>query len=284
MTHNIEPIAKAMTAIAALLAFSSTPLMAQDSAPPDPATEASSETTAPADPLAAEPAAAEPAATELAPPPAPRPKVETGTKKTASAAPTASRSPVRPTARRMSAAAPAATAPAAVAAQPAAPDVPAAELPPVAAEPMEPTPVAEPTAAAGGSETLSSSLVANDMLPIAGGAALALVALGGIGLAARRRRRRREDEELEARQQALAMIDDEPTLELGQADEVRPAPAFRQAPAPVHDPVPGNSGAGASRSGDHVAATVPARGNWESRPDADFLFRRAGERRPVEQD
>jgi hypothetical protein len=111
------------------------------------------------------------------------------------------------------------------------------------------------------------------MIPIAG-AALGLLAVGGAALVASRRKRRREDEEFEARQQALAAIDHEHTLELGSDQEVKPAPAFAR--APMHDPVPAT----------RIRSRIPARGNWESPPDTHFMLSPAGEKpkTPVEQD
>jgi len=326
MTQNIERFAKAMTAIAAVLASTSTPALAQETtAPPDTAVET---------PATADPLAPEPAATESAVPPAPKPKVETSRATTQQTKSSASASTTRATARRASAPAPVTTpaaTPVAAAATPAPPPVEA--QPPLTALPAAPPEVA-PAPVNNTPDTLSE-LMADEMLPAAGAAALGLLALGGAGIAMRRRKRRREDEEFEARQQYLdqAETEAEPVLELDRTAEVRPVPAFARAPAPVHDPVPDKkapvtelpNGFDLSRFGRHVQAayrgptpdnpslslknrlrraaaldqqdrqlgeqraaempaTIPARGNWQARPDADFLFRRAGEqvKRPVE--
>ena len=77
------------------------------------------------------------------------------------------------------------------------------------------------TAPSAAPEAQTPDLMSDDMLPIAGAAALGLLALGGAGIAARRRKRRREAEEFDARQQALATLEDEPVMELGARDEVR---------------------------------------------------------------
>ncbi|HYC95929.1 MAG TPA: LPXTG cell wall anchor domain-containing protein [Sphingomicrobium sp.] len=123
----------------------------------------------------------------------------------------------------------------------------------------------------------------NETLPIAGAAALGLLALGGAGLVARRRKRRREDEEFEARQQALAMAAAEPEaeapLELEPADEVRAGPVFARAAAPIHDPVPDKKGPATavpegfdlSRFGPHVQAAY--RGPTADNPSVSLQYR-----------
>jgi LPXTG-motif cell wall-anchored protein len=316
MTHSIALPRKAMTALAAVLAFSSTPLVAQETTPP-PDIDTSVEPPAATDPLAPEPA------TEAAPPPAPRPKVETarGERATRSSSPAPNRAPIK----RASAAAPAAAA-----AAPAAPAaLPAEAPPPVAAEPAAPLPAAETAPASAVPDAQPADLLTGDALPVAGAAALGLLGLAGAGLVARRRKRRREDAEFEARQQALATIEEEPPLELGPADEVQPAPVFARRSSPMHDPVPqsrtpvagSSDGLDASRFGRHVQAAYrgptddnpsvsleyrlrrasmldeqerealeqagTAGGNqWESRPAPDFMFRRAGKKaeHPADQD
>jgi hypothetical protein len=118
-----------------------------------------------------------------------------------------------------------------------------------------------------------SDLMDEPMLPV-GAAALGLIVLGGAGIAMSRRRKRRRDEEFEARQQALAMIDDEPqTLELDRATEVKPTPAFARPPAPMHDPVPAMRSPGTKVS-------------WGTQSGADFMIRRDGSqaKKPVGQD
>lgn len=267
MTYNFPRPAKAMTAIAAVLAFSSTQVIAQDSGtPPDTAVDTSVETPAMTDPLAPAPAA------ETTPPPAPRPKVETA--RTERATRSASGTPTRSTARRTVAAVPAAAAPA-PAAKPAAPAAPAAQPQPLTAQPAAPAPVAEPAPATAAPD-LMAELTSGETLPIAAAAALGLLALGGAGLVAHRRKRRRENEEFAARQQALEMIDDEPTLELDPADEVRPGPVFARAPAPIHDPVPAakapaDAGFDASRFGPNVQAAY--RGPTADNPSVSLEYR-----------
>lgn len=342
MTHSISSTAKAMTAIAAALALSSTTSFAQEAAT---APDTSVETPAAPDPLAAEPAAEKSSTTtEAAPPPAPKPKVETRTTAARTAKPAKASAPApRLAASRESAAA---APPAPIAAPDLAPAETAAAAPlpaeplPAAAEPAPP--VAKQASAGGMTGALVADIMADDRLPYAGGAALGLVALGGAGLVSRRRKRRRENEALEARQQFLDRAEGEakpPVLELDRNAEVRPGPAFAR-PAPIHDPVPAQKAALAgapatkvpkgfdlSRFGRHVqaayrgptadnpslslkyrlrrgaaldqqermaaeqagsepamtpAASIPARGNWEARPDADYLFRRAA--KPAERE
>jgi hypothetical protein len=106
-----------------------------------------------------------------------------------------------------------------------------------------------------------ADLMSNEMLP-AGAAALGLLALGGAAMAMHRRKRRREDAEFEARQQALAAIDEEPpVLDLDRRAEVRPGPVLARPAAPFHDPLPARN------------------------LQPDFMLRRAGQpaRDPVEQ-
>ena len=200
--HLVRPGA---TAIVAVLAFSSTSLLAQ-------------EVTAPVDAPAAaepspEPAASEPAATSS----------ETVTTTTvtesesgATAAPvvkkstrTVTRTPAR---RAAPVAARAAPAPAAAAAAPAAPEMamtaPVEPVAPVAAD--VPAPAAEPTA--------SAAAVDGDAVEYAFGGALAALVLGGAAVAATRRRRRNREEEVSA---PLAV-----------------APVAPAAPVARHDPVP----------------------------------------------
>ena len=275
MTYKPAPFAKAMTAIAAVLAFSSTPALAQETgAPPEPVADTVVETPATADPLAPEAADTTATAPTEATPAAPKPKVESKTATSRTKA-VSSKATTSSTVRRASAAAPAARAAAPVA-EPAPP--PAEPLPPIAAEPAAPAPVAEPALTAD----TNATVLDDNMLPIAGAAALGLLALGGTGLAVRRRRRRREDEEFEARQQALAALEAEPSpaerpVEAGPAFS-RPMPVM-----PVHDPVPGTRVE--QEPAMAAPSAMPDRGNRESRSDADFMFRRAAkdDKQPADQ-
>jgi hypothetical protein len=177
MTYHRMTIRSGLTAIAAVLALTSTPLLAQEvTSPPDPAPATTSEPAPTADPLAPEPSAAEPAAVEPA-----VTKTTTTTRKTTTRTQTA--------------------APKRAAAQPVRSATPASPQPPVeqpigeaTAEPLAvppgPVPPAEPVAAEPAQTT---NLMADETLPIAGAAGLGLLALGGIGLAVQRRRRRREE-------------------------------------------------------------------------------------------
>lgn len=269
MTHHLTHIGKAMTAIAAVIAFSSTPALTQETAPPsDPAPTSSTEPPATADTLAPEPAA-----TDTAAPPAPAPKVETSRAAPARAKPVAkpvaARSAARPAARPASTAAPA-PAPTATLAGPSV-ETAAPAMQPIAPGPM-PEPAAPPTAEpalASNMPDLADELMANDLaLPIAGAAALGLLALGGAGIAVHRRKRRREDEEFAARQQILdaaeAKAEAEPPLELKPTDAVGAGPAFARQ-APMHDPVPARAA---------VSSQSPA---VSSVPGPNFILRRAGQ-------
>jgi hypothetical protein len=300
MTQNLFPAGKAVTAIAAFIAFTSTQTIAQDvGAPSDPVADTIVETPTSADPLTAEPVASEaPVATDAAVPPAPKPKVET----TKTAVKPAEASAPGSTARKTSATAPAAASPAAPAPT-ALPTLAASAAPSAAVAPPPPAEAAAPPAAIaqpatigrGTFDALVPDLMRDDMvIPAAAAAALGLLALTGAGIAMRRRRRRREDEEFEARQQFLDMAEAEPpVLELGRADRAGPGPSIARPLAPVHDPgptkrapavaAPGQSvmsaGAPSHRGSVGARAAFPDRGNWESRSDANFLFSRP--RNPV---
>ncbi len=259
MTYHLGQTRMAMTAIAAVLASTSTPLLAQDTGPADSAVETppvASDPLAPATepaPTATETAletAAEPE--PAAAPPASRPKVETARAPT----PRQSVTP-RPSASRA-----ASTARTAAPAPPALPsaEFPAATvLPPVVdtqavAEPVTPVPAEAAPAV--------EEFIPEDMLPVAGGAALGLLGLGGVAMAMRRRKRRREEEELEAAKWAV--------IEASAARQAQavPEPAFARRPAPAHDPVPARAAAAASAEG-------PAKFGWTQPNKGEFMLRRA---------
>lgn len=191
MTHRNAKIRPAMTAIAAVLALSSTALLAQvapNVAPPAPVAPAAPIVeSAPATPIVSEPLTTI-ASDPIAPSPEPatttsKSSKSTTTHRTASVARPAKAAP--PVARKASApvaavpvAEPAqtvASAPAPLAAVPTAPPV-------VAATP----PVQEPPSAS------------NNMLPIGGAVGLALLALIGLAVVMRRRMLRREEEVADA--------------------------------------------------------------------------------------
>ena len=208
-----------MTAIAAVLALTSTPLSAQETTtPPDPVSETPADPPPVADPLApepAEPAAAEPEASEAAPAETAAPAT---TRRAASRAraTTTNRAPSEP----VRSAAPASAPPAA---DPVAETMPAP--PPVAAPVAEAPapPIAEPAPA-------SNDILAENALPLAAAGGLGLLALAGIGLAARSRRRRREREHFQANQQYLDEHAAEPTPE---PEPVRNDPSFIRPANPV---------------------------------------------------
>jgi len=213
MKQNLSPLRPAMTAIAAVIALSSTPLLAQatDStaapvvvAPPPP-------TVAPAA-ATPTPEATAPAPVEAVPAPAPAMKtVGTPVVHEADTAPEVSQSAAAPTrtapVKRTStapsarASAPVATAslaptksvPAKVEATPAPVPAPVAKTVPTPAPAATSTPPAPVTTA---TQTTRASTVADETLPIAGGIGLAVLALGGAAYAVSRRRRENEEGEL----------------------------------------------------------------------------------------
>ena len=176
-----------MTAIAAVIALSSTPLLAQatDStaapvvvAPPPPTVAPAAATPAPE--------ASAPAPVEAIPAPAPAMKtVGTPVVHEADTAPEVSQpaaAPTRIAPVKRTSAAPSARAPAPVAKTVATPAPAAANTPPV------PTTIA--------AQTNRASTVEDETLPIAGGIGLAVLALGGAAYAVGRRRRKSEEGEL----------------------------------------------------------------------------------------
>ncbi len=198
-----------MTAIAAFIALSSTPLLAQTT--DGTADQAAPVVVAPPPPAAAPaaPTVSAPAPTEIAPAPAPAMKtVGTPVVHEADAASTPSQPAAAPTraapVKRVSppssarASAPVATgAPvpakvttAQVEATPA--PAPVAKTVPAAPQPATDTPPAAPAATA--TQTTQSVTTNDETLPIAGGIGLAVIALGGAAYAFSRRRR--DDDEL----------------------------------------------------------------------------------------
>ena len=188
-----------MTAIAAVLALSSTPLAAQETpsiATPPVDAPAVEPTPAPAaDPLAPEPAAetstpAETTATEAESAdaaPAAKPVAKQAAKK---AATKTVRTAERSTARASAPAAPA---------QPTASAEPVTEAP--AAVPMAAL-EAPPEVVPAAPEPQQNAQL-EEALPVAGGAGALMLALAGVGMAVRRRKRR-EEEELDLDRQAYA--------------------------------------------------------------------------------
>jgi hypothetical protein len=213
MTYKNMHARSGLTAIAAVLALSSTPLVAQETtAPPDPVIETPSEPAPAADPLAPEPAASEPTAIEPA---------STEAAPAATTRRAAARSRTAATNRAPSE--PVRTAAPAIAPQPPETAAEAIPVPPLPAEP-----VAEPVAPlAADPVTASNELMTDESLPLAGAAGLGLLALGGIGLAMQRRRRRREElEHYRANQQYL---DKHPVAEISNDRQ----PAFARTAPPA---------------------------------------------------
>ena len=217
MTYTRMQNRLGMTAIAAVLALSSTSLVAQvvpDTTAPVEATTTTMTPEPPAapavDPLAptAEPEATAPVA-EVTATTEPEPSAKQSAKKTA----TKTVSKAKQTAAKT---APSTTFPAP------APLAEATTAPVVPVTASEPAPEVAPVAEAQSSRDAQI----NEALPIAGGAGAVILALAGVGMAVRRKRRH-EDEEFEHNW----IDDDEITL----ADEVEPEVAVAE-PAASWDP------------------------------------------------
>ena len=205
-----------MTAIAAVIALSSTSLAAQEV--PDTSARVGAPTTTTTTPETAAPAAdplapvAEPEAT------APAEEATATTEAAPAAKPVAKKAATKTVSKtKPSAAKTASTAPSAAPAAPA----PVAEATPVAA--AEPVPEVAPVA---GTQPAKDAQI-KEALPIAGGAGAVILAVAGAGMAVRRKRRR-EDEEYEHN-----WIDDD---EMMLADEVRPEPELVVEPQASWDP------------------------------------------------
>ena len=219
MTYSVNHARSGLAAIAAVLALSSTPLLAQEVA--DPLAPAPETTASPAPEAAPEPetTTSEPAADTTAGEPA--------AAKSAAPAPTArqtaSRSRTTTTAVRRASSEPAAAAPATAA--------PATEAP-AESMPVPPVPVGAPIdpGAMPVDETATaetSAMPSDETLSIVGAAGLGLFALGGIGMAIGRRRKRKEESAHMAANRAY--LDSHPV-----ADTPTPhSPAFARTASPA---------------------------------------------------
>lgn len=258
MTYKRTYVRPGLTAIAAVLALSSTPALAQQIDPLAPTAEPVADAPLAADPLAPDPVVDEPIVTEEAP------------------AETVAPAPVRRSAARTPAARPG---PRPVAAAPR--DAAPAEENPVAAEPApalaeslpSPVPIAAPAEPPADLQPQSGVALADDALPIAGGAALGLLLLGGIGMAARRRRRRDEHSDFAVKQ---AYLDSHPEP----LTPAEPEPAFVR---PVSQAAPSAAAAASaprtrlpegfdlSRFGPHVRAAY--QGPTPDNPSLSLKYR-----------
>jgi hypothetical protein len=266
MTYHNLHVRSGLTAIAAVLALSSTPIAAQETVDPlAPVSETAPEPAPAADPApVVEPAASEPTATEAATTAAPAPIRRTATR-------------ARPTTTSRSASAPVRSpAPA----TPAQNSESTADTMPVA--PPSAAPIADPVAAPPVEEPVAEtySMPADDALPIAGAAGLGLLALGGIGLAMGRRRRRREELAHYAANQEY--LDHHPEAGTPASEPVfarTTQPAMAAAAPAVRTDVPRTelpSGFDLSRFGPHVRAAY--QGPTEDNPSLSLKhrLRRAG--------
>lgn len=180
MTYSVKHARSGLAAIAAVLALSSTPLLAQE------VTETPAATAEPTAPPAQDTTALEPTATETT-------SVQSAPAEAAAPATTTRRTATR-TKTTTTATRRAATEPVAAAATP----ITATPAPEATAEGM---PVPPPNGAlvdpgampVDETATETAAKPVDDALPIAGGAGLALLALGGIGMAVGRRRQRKEE-------------------------------------------------------------------------------------------
>lgn len=217
-----------MTAIAAVLALSSTPLVAQDApGPATPPVETPAAESIPATEPAVDPLAPEPAAESSTP-------VETTA---AEAAPAEAAPAAKPVAKKAAAkavrttqrSAPRASAPAAPA-EPANSAVPATEAP--APAPM--AAIKAPPEVAPAAQEPPQNDQLEEALPVAGGAGALILALAGAGMAVRRRKRREEDE-MDLGRQAHAEST-EAALQPIKAEAAAPEwsePVIQPNPAPV---------------------------------------------------
>ena len=248
MTYQARIARSGLTAIAAVLALSSTPLAAQETTtPPDPVSEPAPEPAPTADPLAPEPTESEPAAAETTTATAAPAETTTTTRRTATRTRAATTTARRAPSEQASPSAPAETTPVSAATAEMMP------VPPPSTAPVEPgaMPVAEPIA-----ET--TAMPADDALPIAMGAGLGLLALGGIGIAVGHRRRRKQ--ELAHDVANREYLESHPAADTPESH----APAFARtafpavaAAAPVHTDAPRTklpAGFDLSRFGPHVRA------------------------------
>lgn len=270
MTQTQASIRLATTAIAAALAISTTPLMAQETPAPDTSAGTPAPTTP--DPLAPAPATDTNVAPETTVAPAVTPSA---TERTSSRA---TRTAATRAASRPAATTHAAPARAATAAPKAAPPTLTPEPVPVETAIAAP---ATPPAAAPAAPPAEPALDMNEALPLAGAGAVGLLALAGTGLALRRRKRRQE--ELDAQDQWVA-AESEPMAAEPAVEPQPAAPAFATAataavPAPRHDPVDEKapaatvlpSGFDISRFGRHVQAAY--RGPTPDNPSLSLKYR-----------
>ena len=219
MKHNLAPIRPAMTAIAAVIVLSSTPLFAQatdpaatQSAPvvaPPSAPTVTDSAAAPVTAPAAAPETTAPEATAPAAPPAMKTMstpvehtADAPSETAASVAPVKHGTTSRTVADRASATHAAASTPMDRAAKSVAPSIapktvpaeqsPAAPAPTPAAQVDSPAPTAPIT---GTTSAQSTHIVADETLPIAAAVGVGLIALGGAGFALSRGRRRKVEDE-----------------------------------------------------------------------------------------
>lgn len=233
-THMIRP---GMTAIAAVLALSATPLLAQE-------VETAPVVIAPPPPAATAPTPAPTVQATTPTPVAATPSV-TSTTTTTEAAPTpARRAATRTTSTRTTAtrtATPrAATGPTLVSMSEPTAAAPAADVTPVDATPIPPLPVE--TVAAPAPAPVAEASPYEDALPVAGG--LALLALAGGAHAMRRRKTSEEFEPALETQESERMIPAEPAMAPAYVAPLAARPP-RARPTPRHDHVPSPIGNGA---------------------------------------
>ena len=219
-----------MTAIAAVLALSSTPLAAQDATSTEPPlvdAPAAEPTPAPATEPAADPLAPEPAAESSTP--AETTAAEAVSAEAAPAAKPVAKKAANKTVRAAERSAPRASAPTAPA-QPEAAAEPVGEAP--VALPMAAT-EAPPEAAPAAAEPQQDAQL-EEALPVAGGAGAVILALAGAGMAVRRRKRRDEDE-MDLDRQSYAENTDAALMPI-EAEAPAPEwsePVIQPKPAPV---------------------------------------------------
>ena len=272
MTYTAKHARSGLTAIAAVLALSSTPIAAQDvteTPPPAAETTASPAPEAAPEPIASEPVATETTATETTaaePTEAEATAPAKTTRRAATRTQTTTTSTPRPTSEAASNAAPASAMPATEAMAEAIP------VPPPAGATIAPG--AMPVDETATPET--SAMPSDETLAIVGAAGLGIFALGGIGMAIGRRRKRKEEEAHMAANRAY--LDSHP---VGDAPTSN-APAFATTSAAMAAGSPGPmlrdaprtrlpEGFDLSRFGPHVRAAY--QGPTEDNPSLSMKHR-----------
>jgi len=263
MKQNLAPIRPAMTAIAAVIALSSTPLLAQEATPADVQSVPAVAAPAPAIEAAAPPVAAAPDVAPATPAASPQPAMKTMstpvehvvdtpaaslTTGAGEAAPVRRQAPATAPHRTSApSAAPIAATPAATHAAPLAKTTAPAAPQPAAAPAAAPAPAAP--AAAVTSSTTQSRTTSDDTLPIAGAVVFGLLAAGA-AFAMRGKRRDEDELVLDTPTQPAPVVTAEPIIVAPMAA----APVAAASVSPAEGPTKLPNGFDLSRFGRHTRA------------------------------